>query len=93
MLKSYFGLGTRVSGTGFVAALLSLLVVLTAPLSAVAQDHEHSTVTPADHFDALPSLRDAPAPPDDKGFHTHFEGELPLRPGRQDLPDGALQRS
>src|SRR6476646_692297 len=93
MLKSYFGLGTRVSGRGFIAALLSLLVVLLAPLSAVAQNHEHSTPTPADPFDTLPSLRDAPVPPNRHAFQTHFEGELPLRPGRQDLPDPVLQRS
>ncbi|MHB8448261.1 MAG: beta strand repeat-containing protein [Rudaea sp.] len=50
------------------------------------------TVTPEDHHDTLPSLRDAVVPDNSKTKITHFEGLIPLPPGSTDQSDGAVQR-
>ena len=49
-------------------------------------------VTPEDHHDHLPSLRDAVVPNNANAKRTHFEGLLPLPPGSTDQTDGAVQR-
>ena len=87
-MKSFNALGTRVPSMG-LASLLVLFTSFAAPVFAQAGNAQ-VTVTPEVHHDVLPSLLDAPSPPD-TGRRTHFEGELPLRSGPQNLPDGALQ--
>ena len=49
-------------------------------------------VTPEDHHDHLPSLRDAAVPNNANVKRTNFEGLLPLPPGSTDQTDGAVQR-
>lgn len=49
-------------------------------------------VTPEDHHDHLPSLRDAVVPNNANAKRTHFEGLLPLPPGSTDQTDGAVQK-
>ena len=51
------------------------------------------TVTPEDHHDTLPSLRNAMVPKNGYGKRTHFEGLIPLPPGSTDQSDGAVQRT
>ncbi|GAA0707131.1 hypothetical protein [Dokdonella soli] len=90
MLHMFAGLGTRVSAKGFAVFALALTALPSA--SAFAQEHGTVTVTPDEHHDTLPSLRDTPPAPHG-GRRVHFEGELPPLPGPRNLPDGAIQRT
>jgi hypothetical protein len=49
------------------------------------------TIKQEDHHDTLPSLRNTPVPPNDRGMRINFEGPIPLPPGAENQVDSAVQ--
>jgi len=64
-----------------------------APSAADQASPAHAVVTPEDHHDVLPSLRNAPVPASGYGQAVHFEGVIPLPQGSLNNSDGAINNS